>query len=105
MSFLAPNNYGNFINLILDSSLVRQQIEGPIRTTSGVKNINTTEIKNLIFPLPPLAEQNRIVNKVEKVMSLCEMLQQTIEKTKEESENLMKAVLQEAFAVKEEVLN
>jgi hypothetical protein len=30
-----------FIQLALSSSLIRQQIEMPIRTTSGVKNINT----------------------------------------------------------------
>jgi len=94
-----------FIVMALDSLLVRQQIERPIRTTSGVKNINTTEIKNLILPLPPLDEQIRIVNKVEDLRSLSKKLEQTIESNKQESENLMKAVLQEAFSLaKQEVV-
>jgi len=38
-------------------------------------------------------------------MTLCDELEKNIEQSKQESENLMKAVLQEAFTVKEEVLN
>ncbi|MED3314536.1 restriction endonuclease subunit S [Bacillus wiedmannii] len=62
-------------------------------------------LKALPFLLPPLKEQNRIVEKVDQLMTLCDELEQTVEQSKLESENLMKAVLQEALTVKEEVLN
>ncbi|WP_051405108.1 restriction endonuclease subunit S [Bacillus cihuensis] len=95
----------NYINLILNSNFVRRQIELPIRTTTGVKNINTTEIGKLYFPIPPLNEQKRIVQKINELMELCDELEANIEQSKQEAEKLMKAVLQEAFAIKEEVLN
>lgn len=86
-----------FLSTILDSQFIRNQIELPIRTTSGVKNINTNEISNLIIPLPPLNEQQRIVEKVDQLMSLCDELKKNIEKSKKYSELLLQSVLQEAF--------
>lgn len=38
------------------------------------KTLNTTSIKNLLIPLPPLAEQKRIVEKIEEFLPLCEKL-------------------------------
>ncbi len=38
-------------------------------------NINTGIAKNLPFPLPPLAEQKRIVEKVDRLMALCDELE------------------------------
>jgi len=64
-----------FVQLALSSQSVRDQIEIPVRTTSGVKNINTQEIYGLLFPLPPLAEQQRIVAKVDELMRWCDALE------------------------------
>ncbi|MGG3123120.1 restriction endonuclease subunit S [Priestia megaterium] len=95
----------NYINLVLNSNFVRNQIELPIRTTTGVKNINTTEISKLYFPLPPFEEQKHIVEKVNHLMNLCYQLEKNIKQSKQERERLMKAVLEEAFSVGEKVLN
>lgn len=38
------------------------------------KTLNSTSIKNLIIPLPPLQEQKRIVEKLEKLLPLCDRL-------------------------------
>ncbi len=54
----------HFLKMVLSSQLVRGQIEEPIRTTSGVKNINSTEIGSLKMPSAPLNEQNCIVSKL-----------------------------------------
>ncbi len=42
---------------------------------TGQPNVNATSLKSLIVPLPPLAEQRRIVAKVESLMSLCDTLE------------------------------
>ena len=49
------------------------------------------------LPLPPLKEQKRIVAKVDELMKLCDELGEQLRQSKEESESLMQAVLQEAF--------
>lgn len=38
------------------------------------KTLNNTSICNLLIPLPPLAEQKRIVAKIEEILPLCEKL-------------------------------
>ncbi|WHX92020.1 restriction endonuclease subunit S [Peribacillus simplex] len=68
-------------------------------------NLSMSNIAKFLVPLPPLNEQKRIVEKVNQMMKLCDELEHNIEQFKQESEKLMKAVLQEALAVKEEVLN
>ncbi len=49
------------------------------------------------FPLPPLKEQKRIVAKVDELMKLSDELEKQLRQSKEKSERLMQAVLQEAF--------
>ena len=50
-----------FLNYSLASPLLRRQIEEKARSTSGVNNINTTEIKELIVNVFDLKEQTEIV--------------------------------------------
>jgi len=40
-----------------------------------VKGISVKELHNIDFPLPPLAEQHRIVEKVDRLMALCDELE------------------------------
>ncbi len=43
---------------------------------SAIPNLSTVQIKNIVFALPPLAEQHRIVSKVDELMALCDQLEQ-----------------------------
>ncbi|TRK85114.1 restriction endonuclease subunit S, partial [Salmonella enterica subsp. enterica serovar Derby] len=63
------NEYINarYINMIMKSNLIREQIEGPIRTTTGVKNINSNELMGLLVPLPPKNEQGIIIKKINEI--------------------------------------
>ena len=67
--------FPEFLHFAMISQATREQIESPIRTTSGVKNINSTEIGRLMLPLPPLAEHKRIVAKTNDLITLCDELE------------------------------
>ena len=67
-----------YLVLAMQTLEIRAQIEAPIRTTSGVKNINSTEISRLALALPPLAEQSRIVTRVAQLRRLCADLRQRL---------------------------
>ena len=63
----------NFLQLLILSPLVQEQVS---ENTKGVGNKNWVikDIANTVFPLPPLAEQKRIVAKVNELMQYCEEL-------------------------------
>ena len=60
-------------------------------------NLNMEKIKSSIIMLPPLAEQKAIVTKVEKLLALCDQLETQITDNQIHAEQLMQAVLKEAF--------
>ena len=51
----------------------------------------------LIIPLPPLAEQHRIVARVDELMALCDQLEAQLTTTEADSHRLLEAVLHEAL--------
>jgi type I restriction enzyme S subunit len=57
----------------LESSLVQQQIIDAT-TKVGQPKLAIKRIQELLIPLPPLAEQKRIIAKLEEILPLCERL-------------------------------
>jgi type I restriction enzyme S subunit len=43
-------------------------------TSSSMKNVSRLQIQSLVIALPPFNEQNRIISKVDELMSLCDQL-------------------------------
>ena len=52
----------------------------------------------MIIPLPPLPEQKAIASKVEKLLAICDQLETQITTNQTHTEQLMQAVLKEAFS-------
>lgn len=86
-----------YINYILSSYYIRLQIEMPARSTSGVNNINSNEVRNLTIPLPPLAEQQEIVQRVESLFHLADQVEQKYNKAKAYVDHLTQSILAKAF--------
>lgn len=88
----------DFINYYINSILCRKtQIEPDIIQQNGQANFNGTKLKNIIVPLPSLAEQKRIVEKLEKVMKFCNGLEANIKHGQEQTETLLQVALKEAL--------
>lgn len=64
-------------------------------------NINTDYLNNLAFPLPPLAEQKRINQEINKQLAHVDLLKQNIVSNSGYAEQLLKTLLHEAFEIKE----
>jgi type I restriction enzyme, S subunit len=89
----------SYLVLALGSEFVRNQIEIPIRSTVGLKNINAAELGSLTIPLPPLNEQHRIVAKLDQLMSLCDRLAAQIASGETASSRLLDRLLHDALAL------
>jgi len=63
----------------------------------GQPNLNTPIIAGWFFPLPPLAEQHRIVAKVDELMALCDQLEARLTTARAEASRLLESVLHHAL--------
>jgi hypothetical protein len=64
-------------------------------------NINVKSLAAILVPIPPLAEQHRIVAKVDELMALCDRLEAQLAITQAESRRLLDAALHEALVPNE----
>lgn len=64
---------------------------------AGQDNISVTQAHNMRIPLPPFAEQNRIVQKLDKLMQYCNALEASIKQSESQNEKLLQQVLKEAL--------
>lgn len=60
-------------------------------------SITNEQFENSVVPLPPLTEQQAIIERVDKLMNMIDELEKQVTKRKNKSERLMQAVLREAF--------
>jgi len=67
-------------------------------TTSGLYNLSVGKIRNIAIPVPPLAEQRRIVAKVDHLMALCDELEQKLRAAQDGSAALLDAVAWQVVA-------
>lgn len=85
------NDY-TYLYLQSQTELFRQVNQG-----MGQPNLNTPIIAGWFAPLPPLAEQHRIVAKVDELMALCDQLETQLTTTQADSRRLLEAVLRDAL--------
>ena len=67
--------------------------------STAQKNINLGILTEVLIPLPPLAEQHRIVAKVDELMALCDRLEASLTTRDETRGRLLESVLHEALEV------
>jgi type I restriction enzyme, S subunit len=64
---------------------------------SGQPNVNATNLKKMIFPLPPFDEQELIINRIGNLMDIIDNLEKNIDHQKKMSDQLTQSLLREAF--------
>lgn len=91
--FFKETNLPNYANLLLQTINARSYLLGQAKRALGQVSINQPQVSNLLFPLPPLAEQRRIVTKIDQLMALCDNLEKQIERANSKQTNLLNAVM------------
>jgi len=88
---------------LMRSPLAQYQYDAPQR---GIKNsFRLGDVGEMIIPLPPLQEQQAIILKVEKLFAFCDQLETQITQSQTHAEQLMQAVLKEAFQSESPTMN
>ena len=64
-------------------------------TAVGVPNVSASKMAEFVFPLPPLAEQSRIVTRVAQLRRLCADLRQRLSASQSTQAHLAEALVQE----------
>lgn len=90
-----------FLKYFLESPLYWKQLLDAA-WGAGQPNVNGSSLSNLMLPLPPLSEQNRIVAKLEQLMRYCDELEQSIKQSQTQNEQLLQQVLREALQPKKQ---
>lgn len=86
-----------FLRFFLSSSAIRRYIELTARSTSGVNNINTEEIRSIQLHLPSIEEQHGIVRRIEALFAYAARLEVRYKSVRTRVEQLTPALLAKAF--------
>lgn len=87
-----------FLNLYLHSPIIRNKIELHARSTSGVHNVNSDEIKAITLNVPSIKDQELIVDKVEEAFSQIAALEEWCAAGLKRSNTLRQSILKSAFS-------
>ena len=82
--------------LILNSSVARAYFASCAKQTTNLASINMTQLKACPFPLPPFAEQSRIVASVAQLRQLCTDLRQRLAARQATQAQLAQALVESA---------
>jgi type I restriction enzyme S subunit len=93
-----------FFATLIGSPFVREYLGGSA-VGATMQNLNQSILLNLVIGLPPLAEQHRIVAKVDELMALCDRLGAQLATAQSESRRLLESVLYEALSTVREGRN
>lgn len=77
----------------------RQQIEQVSSSTSGLHTLSTGKVSRLPIPIPPLAEQNRIVAEADRHLSRLRETEAQVDANLQRAERLRQSILQWAFTI------
>ena len=64
----------DYLNYVMQSQFYWSYCQSVRSDAIGQSNINAEKLKRFVFPLPPLAEQKRIVARLEELLPMCEKL-------------------------------
>jgi type I restriction enzyme S subunit len=96
---IKPNHnlvLSKYVYLYSLSPLVTEEIRKYVVETTQA-NVGIASIKSFVFPLPPLEEQQFIVDELESKLTVCDKIEETITQSLQQTETLRQSILKKAF--------
>ena len=87
----------DLLSAFINSLYGRQYIASVVSQQVGQANVNGTKLSSMSIPLPPLAEQFRIVAEIERRLSVADETEKTIDQSLKQAERLRQSILKRAF--------
>lgn len=87
-----------YVRLCFESDEVRAIIEAASKSTSGVNNVNSTQLKEIALPMPTVDEQREIVRRIETAFGKIDRLAAEAAKALKLLGHLDQRILAKAFA-------
>jgi type I restriction enzyme S subunit len=87
----------DYLSFYINSFHGRRYIDSVVSQQVGQANVNATKLSKMTISLPPFGEQRRIVEEVERRLSVVEALQKSVEANLSRAERLRQAILKKAF--------
>jgi type I restriction enzyme S subunit len=82
--------------LYLNSPVARKYFAASSKQTTNLASINMSELRNCPFPLPPIAEQRRILARLGELRSLCADLRSRLIQARQKQATLAEALVAQA---------
>jgi len=89
-------NVPKYLFYLYKSDFFYKQIKNLVGGIIG--GISIANFNSLFIPLPSITEQKEIVKQIEKLFAICDELEEQINSSKQNTQTLMQAILNEAFA-------
>ena len=83
----------NYFKILFLAFFMQTETLSDLQGTAQKNMVSVDILKNEPFPLPPLAEQHRIVAKVDELMALCDLLEQQTEASIDAHATLVETLL------------
>jgi type I restriction enzyme S subunit len=86
-----------WLEKILNSKLCRDYFAGSSKQTTNLASINKTQLRGCLLVVPPLAEQDRIVTKVNELIAYCDSLKERLNQAQTTQLRLTDAIVEQSF--------
>jgi type I restriction enzyme S subunit len=98
VALIRPNREANpeYLERAIRSAAVQQQIWASVKAAAQ-PCLYINRIQSLLIPLPPVAEQRRIVAKVDELMALCDRLEASLTMSEDIRRRMLDALLAETL--------
>ena len=89
-----------YVESYWNSPIGASEVSKVASSTSGLYTLSVSKVSDLPVPLPPLAEQHRIIAEVERRLSVVQQAEGAVEANLTRAERLRQSILKQAFSGK-----